>query len=108
MRETNAYTSKHYRRDNGFPLVWMLRCCLGRATKGSEEEADEHFERSAQARQGKIIGRPAGRTAFIAGKDDVRLTTTARPQPVDRVERTDAQRDEQQTEPGVASSDANR
>lgn len=59
MRQTHTYTSENYRRDNGFPLVWMCTCCIKSEVKGAEVEAQEHFQQRSEARQGKVIGRPA-------------------------------------------------
>ena len=65
MKQTYNYSASQYVSDNGFPLSWMCRCCLGtnHATSGIREEAEEHHERS-KSRPGTIIGRPAGREAY--------------------------------------------
>jgi hypothetical protein len=58
MKQTHTYTSEQYRRDTGFPLVWMCTCCISRSTSAPEEEAEEHFQQRNDARAGKIIGKP--------------------------------------------------
>lgn len=75
MRQTHSYTATHYNRDNGFPLVWIFRCCLGRSTSGKtiHEEATQHHARHEAERQGKIIGRP-GPQAFKMSSNQTRQT----------------------------------
>lgn len=65
MSPQRSYTASDYVRDNGFPLSWMCRCCLGtgRAHSGVEQEFSEYQQRT-KPKPGTVIGRPAGREAY--------------------------------------------
>jgi len=65
MQQTQGYSGSQYARDNGFPLTWICRCCCaGPAHSTIREEAEEYHERN-KSRPGTIIGRVAGREAYI-------------------------------------------
>lgn len=65
MKQTHEYTSDHYRRDNGFPLAWIITYFFRRGAKIDEtkEEPEKYHQRHiGQGR--KIIGRVAGPEAY--------------------------------------------
>lgn len=85
MRETQSYSGSQYARDGGFPLVGAIVRLFGkRASSGIAKEAEEQADRARKARQGKVIGKPAGNAAWIRkqetgiiveeGKQDVGVT----------------------------------
>lgn len=66
MRETYPYTGKDYGRDNNFRQSWILKEIFTRGARASvEEEIKEYNLRHDNARNGKIIGKPAGREAYL-------------------------------------------
>ena len=69
MRETNSYTSSQYVADSGFPLVGIItRLFTKRASRGIGQEAQQHYDKEALRRKGKIIGRVASHEERSAGK----------------------------------------
>jgi len=74
MRQTHEYTSSNYKRDTGFPLVWIITYLFKRSaakTHETKEEPDKYHQRNiGQGR--KIIGRVAGPEAHT-GKSSNRV-----------------------------------
>lgn len=59
MRETNPHISKQYVREGGFPLVGAIVRFFGKNVSNKiEVEAELQAQRSREARQGKVIGKP--------------------------------------------------
>lgn len=70
MRETIAYSGRQYARDGGFPLVGaVMRIFRKRVSSGVAQEAEKQAEDARKARQGKVIGKPAGADAWIRKKE---------------------------------------
>lgn len=73
MRQTHEYSSTHYTRDTGFPLVWIFTYFFKRGAKSIDKEVEASKYDQGQIGGGrKIIGRAAGQDAYV-GKSAARF-----------------------------------
>lgn len=68
MHQTRRYSAQQHSRDNAFPRSWIIRLFTQRVTSKIQEEAEENHHRHCSGRNGKIIGKVAGRDAWIEGE----------------------------------------
>lgn len=65
MKATHEYSAAQYVRDTGCPLTWMCRCCCTSNANAAMKEEFQEYELRTKTRPGTIVGRPAGREAYV-------------------------------------------
>lgn len=65
MRQTHAYGSSDYAGENASCLGWICTCCFRSGSRTTVEEEIEESARRHRAKEGVIIGRVAGREAYL-------------------------------------------